>query len=334
MEKIKEIRNSLADIEEQLNVEHRELQVPKSLKYPTFSTFSRQDKSISFIKALQENGYRAEANWRSVSFILSDHDQGSAVIQAMKTGKPIFLHPHSARSMIMWDGIFKPSSFVRCNFVFAEGHKEVMRLYGYSRPVEVIGWSYSPIFKYRPSKEVKRILFAPIHPNRSATKSGQKLASVDLSLNRKAYEILKSIPGIELTVRYFGSLSENGLPEREQGINYSVAELSIESSLRELKMVYDVVVAHQTFAYLAIALGIPTVMFGEDVIPHSVDVKVKSWERYKDILKYPLDLLSDSPIEVLERAISSEEEILEWRKNFIGDPFDGNLFVQKLENYL
>jgi hypothetical protein len=97
---------------------------------------------------------------------------------------------------------------------------------------------------------------------------------------------------------------------------------------------YDLIVGHQTFAYLAIASGKPTVMFGEDVPPHSMHVPVRSWEKYKDLLKFPLDLLVGHPQDVLNQAASSEDSIREWKYNFIGSSFQSSCFLASLERYL
>jgi hypothetical protein len=158
---------------------------------------------------------------------------------------------------------------------------------------------------------------------------------VDQQLNRQTfkalYKMLKTKVIDRLVVRFSGSLEDNGLPLED--VEYEEATMSLENSLQSIQGGYDAVVAHQTFAYLAIASGIPTVMFGEWVPPHSMSITVKSWERYKDLLMYPLDILVGDPRDVLEQAICSDEPIREWKQNFIGTPFNPSCFVQQIERY-
>jgi hypothetical protein len=254
----------------------------------------------------------------------------------MRAHKVLFVHPHSARSMILWDGVVPPTTFTSCNFVFSPGQKEVMKRYGYTRPIEVVGWTYCPILPFKPSKELRSVLFAPIHPNAGKDKSGRALMEMDQHINRLAfrslYRLLKEKVIQRLVVRYSGTLLDNGLPLED--VEYEEATLTLESSLQSLQGGYDIVVAHQTFAYLAIASGIPTTMFGEWVPPHSMSVHVRSWDKYKNLLMYPLDLLSGDPQAILEQAACSDKAIQEWRHNFIGEPFNPSRFVNLVEGYM
>lgn len=300
-------------------------------RFPKFKMFSRQDKGLVFTQALEQSGYTLVHDWRTADFILADHDQRSDMKRMQRENKKLFIHPHSARSMILWDGILPTSPFVRCNFVFAPGHAKVMRLYGYTRPVEVIGWTYCPIKPFTPSPVIEKVLFAPIHPNQGADARGQRLTQHDKGLNTQTFEALQKLP-IKLTVRYFGKLEDNGIPCVD-GVEYVESDLTLKSSLDTIQA-HDIIVGHQTFAYLAIASGKPTVMFGEDTAPHAMHVQVRSWHRYRNLLMYPLDLLVGEPMGVLEQAARSDEPIQTWRKNFIGEPFDPNYFVTVLEKYL
>jgi|WetSurMetagenome_2_1015567.scaffolds.fasta_scaffold72279_2 hypothetical protein len=296
-----------------------------------FKLYERQDKGRKIREALQEAGYKETKGWRSAHLILADHDMRGELLQMYREHKKFFLYPHSVRSMIIWDGIIPPTSMPACNFVFAPGHKKVMELYGYKRPIEVMGWTYCPILPFEPIREIRNILFAPIHPNASPDPSGRRLMDIDQELNRRAFSRLHKL-GIPLTVRYSGALEHNGLSPYPD-VEYQVADLTLASSMLTIHN-YDLIVGHQTFAYLAIASGKPTVMFGEDVPPHSMHVQVRSWEKYKHLLKFPLDLLVGNPGDVLTQAASSEDSILEWKYNFIGKSFSSSCFLETLERYM
>lgn len=302
-----------------------------------YRMFSRQDKGQVFMDALDQSGYTQVTSWRNATLILGDHDQRGELRNMIRQHKPFFIHPHSARSMILWDGIIPPTSFTSCNFVFAPGHKQVMLKYGYRRPIEVIGWTYSPILPFKPSKELRRVLFAPIHPNAGVDRQGRRLMELDKQLNANTFQVLYKLLQYkvldQLVVRYSGVLEDNGLTYCPD-VTYEKATLTLTSSIQSIQSGYDVIVSHQTFAYLAVALGIPTVMFGEWVPPHSMSVTVKSWDQYKKLLMYPLDLLDGNPRKVLENAIACDEPIREWKHNFIGSTFHSSYFVQLVEKYL
>jgi hypothetical protein len=304
---------------------------PIVLRHPRVKMFSRKDKGEVLQEALHQAGFNIIHDWKRANFIIADHDQRGDIRRMQRENKAFFIQPHSARSMILWDGILPTTSFVRCNFVFAPGAKKVMQLYGYKRPVEVIGWTYCPIKPFTPSKKLERVLFAPIHPNQGQDSRGRRLMEVDVTLNQKAFDILYKL-GVDLTVRYTGALKDNGLEEKPD-VTYQLSDMTLDGSLRAMEGM-DLIVGHQTFAYMSIASGIPTLMFGEEVTPHAMHIKVRSWDRYRHLLMYPLDLLVDNPHTVIDEALSSDRSIREWRENFIGRPFQPDEFIRLLETYL
>jgi hypothetical protein len=244
----------------------------------------------------------------------------------------VFLYPHAARPQIVWDGIWEPWPNIRCNFVPAPGHKEVMQRYGYEFPVEVTGWTYCDLKPFRPVKEIKNILFGPIHPSARGW-----FAEEDLEANKATFKILLKYcraNHIKLTVRYIQDLKKNGI-ERVSGVNYIQGKPDL--TIREIDRA-DVVVGHQTFAYLAIARGKPTLMMREDIPPHTVyhgqTAYVKSWEKYADIMQYPLDILAGDAAAEIEKACKGTSEVKAWADRFINHPFDANYFVERLESYL
>jgi hypothetical protein len=208
-----------------------------------------------------------------------------------------------------------------------------MRAYGLRCPLKVVGWHFCPINPFKPRDRVKRILFAPIHPN-----SNGFLSRIDKDLNVRTFKRLLTLltDGIVLTVRYLHDLQQNGL-WKAGGVEYILGTPDL--SYREIDQ-SDLVVSHQTLAHLAVARGVPTLMMGEWLPPRwggSEDAPafVKSWDKYKDLLMYPLDVLADGDLnDLVCRAIFSDVEIADWRNRLIGQPFDGDHFVDSLENYL
>jgi len=98
------------------------------------------------------------------------------------------------------------------------------------------------------------------------------------------------------------------------------------------------VIGHQTFAYLAVARGKPTLMMREDLPPHTVShgqtVYAQSWEKYADLMMYPLDILAGEPAELIRRACQGDAAAAAWRERFVSTPWDAKKFVTILESYL
>ncbi len=294
-----------------------------------------QNKSAAYREALEKAGYlfTDRDNVQGVRFILSDADWRLNLMEnAAKRNIPVFLYPHAARPMVQYDGCVEPRA-VRCMFTQAPGGAEIMRRIGYPYPVEVSGWAYSAVRPFRPVSAVRRILFAPIHPNANGF-----LHKVDKDLNARTLQRLESFcreTGAALSVRLIGTPQQCGLTFGEGTEVHSGRKNNSSADMESA----DVVVSHQTFAYIAAALGIPTVMMGEDVPPRSGNSDagfcyVKHWDDYKDLLMYPLDILNGDPAEVIGKAAAGCAEAEAWKQRFIGDPFDGREFVRKLESYL
>ena len=101
----------------------------------------------------------------------------------------------------------------------------------------------------------------------------------------------------------------------------------------------DVVVGHQTYAWLAVARGVPTVMMDEEMPTHTSPRKgpssfAKHWDDYKDLIMYPLDILhTDDPMRLMERAAGSDGDIMEWKQRMIGEAFDPAKFAEVIKGY-
>lgn len=298
--------------------------------------FDHQNKSAKYKEALANAGYRfTERQYcQGVRFFLSDADWRTDMMEeAREKNIPVFLYPHAARPMVQYDGCVEPKP-VRAMFTQAPGGVEIMKRIGYPYPVEVSGWAYSDVKPFRPVKDVKRILYAPIHPNANGY-----LHEVDKDLNCRTLERLTAYchdRKIQLSVRYIDEPEKSGLRNVSPDVEMHRGKKNNTTFDMETA---DVVVAHQTFAYMAVALGIPTVMMGEDVPPRSGNTEegfcyVQHWDDYKDDLMFPLDILQGETEDVIQAACEGSEAVEAWKAKYIGEPFDGPAFVKKLESYL
>lgn len=307
-----------------------------------FALQPHQGKEFAYENALKQAGYHQSGYLRApVKFALFDLDNGpfgqgwsESLKGYAERGIPLFLYPHGARPMVQYDGILKVHPDVRCMFTHAAGGVEVMRAFGFPLPVEAVGWTFCKIEPFRPSNEIKSVLFGPIHPNENGW-----LSQVDKEINAKTFVKIHAWcqkSGARLQVRHLHAIEENGLPRLDDVIYYRG---SANQATADIDMA-DLVIGHQTFAFLAVARGKPTLMMSEETAPHSGNTDanftfVASWEKYKDRMMYPLDVLRCRNLDkLIDKAMSSDSEIREWRERFIGEPFNGKKFVERLEAYL
>jgi hypothetical protein len=308
-----------------------------------FLAMDHQHKGEKYVHALVTHGWKETANFTKAAFILLDADvlgRRPIAAKAHKQGKKIFLYPHAARPTLIWDGPFEPYQYISANFVIAKGHAEVMRRYGYPHPMEVTGWTYCNQQPFQatagrrlPGRQTG-VLFGPNHPNVNGW-----LSDVDMDINRRAYAVLLALVRagqINLTVQHLQELDHNGL-WLEPDVHYirSRPNQSVDSIDAA-----DVVVSTQTLAYLAIARGVPTIMMGESTPPRAGNSEetfrfVSSWDKYRDLMMFPLDILeTDDPAGLIQLASQSDEAIQAWREMFIGEMMNPAKFVQTVDRYM
>jgi len=299
-----------------------------------FYCFDHQGKANKLISTLSERYNQGDRN--TALFVLSDSDVSGRASQMERmrrsSARQFFIYPHAARPSLInahyhtWQG-------TTAQFVVNEYHAEVLRAYGYEKPLESIGWHLSPVEQFKPRNVDDRplkVLFAPIHPRN---------AQQDRDANKAAFDKLYPhvLSGdIELTIRHIGALSESGLPIAEK-VNYVCGLMNQTTSDMDNS---DVVIGHQTFAWLAVARGIPCVMFAEDMPTHFrrngvFYDDVACWDKVQHLFRYPLDLLCENDtIGLLRQTAQSDTRIQDWRRRMIGQAFDPALFVEKVEKYL
>ncbi len=304
-----------------------------------FICFNHQNKADALINALSGKYNLVHpriANRASVLFAMSDSDVAGRVTQFRAIQRAgcnrFFVYPHTARpSMIndyhpTWEG-------VTAQFVVNEYHTEVLRAYGYNKPLAETGWYLCDLRPFRPRERAYNVLFAPIHPRN---------APQDRDANARTFERLYPLAlkgKINLTVRHVGTLADNGLKQM-RGVTYVNGVTNGSDDRLASIDAADVVIGHQTFAWVAVARGTPTVMFAEDMPTHFRGIEqrytdVKSWAKVSPLFRYPLDILKESDtMALLDRSVKSDDEISDWRRRMIGEAFVPEKFVSILENYL
>lgn len=304
-----------------------------------FLFLDRQGKGLAFSQALRDRGWRTTLYHERASFVLTDSDTPGRRIHlecARSYGAGTHLFPHSSRPILTWDfPIYSPWEHTQAQYVVNENHAEIMRMYGYSKPLHPVGWSYCEMRPFQPCFPPKKILFGPIHP----VVSTGWLSETDKKINRSVFQRLLKVfkcRYIELTVRYLGTLEQNGL-WLEPGVNF--IQGSPELCTVEIDAA-DVVISHETLLYMAVAKGKGAIGLAEWETPRSGASKetymlVEHWDDYKDLVMFPYSILAeDDTFGMIERAARSDIDIAGWRERIIGQPFDADLFVHTLESYL
>lgn len=306
-----------------------------------YFVYDHQNKAKKIIEAL--NGgrfFRLECNdhFKGVRFVLTDTDilGRRYALERIRSKKVslFFVYPHAARPNLVND-IHQEWPYVTAHFVVSEGHADVMRSFGYSRPLVPIGWSLCPQREFQPRPIARNVLFAPIHP---------RCSKVDQDANRAAFQRLEKLAkngDIILTVRFIRSLPDSGL-ERVDHPNIIYTNGHMNQAYDQIDN-SDIVIAHQTFLYLAVARGVPSIGMAE-AMPTHIQIKgkpvqwVKHWKKYADMIRFPYDILdcttSNEVLNMLNEAVAGNGKIYDWRKRMIGRPFRKDRFIAKLEAYL
>lgn len=257
----------------------------------------------------------------------------SKIEKAYQQGAEIVIYTHGAPVNMCWDRVWTPDDRVRVYLAQSKGEKAIMQSYDYPKPIEVIGWHYCRTKKYKPVKEIKRVLFAPWHPHDTGY-----LMPLARQINGEIFNKLRATP-YELTVMHVESVRANGL-SHDSGVTYVESKKTVDFSLKYIDQA-DVVVSNlMTVASLAVARGKPMVAYGQDIRPHDgYDddniTYVKNWDKYRDMLRYPYDISNLKPKasqNLIEYAAQNEAK--EWREKFIGEQLDKDKLLSVLNNIL
>lgn len=313
-----------------------------------FIFMNHQQKGKVFADALKAKGgtsisyplphdYRPDRN----DFVLTDSDASPGKVHRLSMLRTqtrircFIVYPHAARPPLYAD-LYPVFEHTTMQMVSAVEHVEILRLIGYDKPMVVVGWSLCPIREFRSTwldyNKPLKVLFAPIHPH---------CASIDKNVNRQVYAILSKLHqqgAIELTVRFIKSMEASGLPhEHISKVLYSQGYL--DGDYHQIDMA-DVVVSHQTYAFMAVARGVPTVMMAEYMPTHTVRsddgyAYAKQWDKYKDRIMYPLDILDCAdPLMLLHQSCRDDSMIANWRERLIGQQFEPDTLWDKIKEYV
>ena len=292
---------------------------------------NHQHKGRPYHLALHAAGHHPKAAKADVVLVDRDRyiqtpDSTLAYVQNfIDQGAVIMIYPHSALPPWWYDGLVKLQPYVKCVFVIGEGQKAAMRIIEPGVHVETTGWPWCPQKKFQQPKELKRILFGPIHP------AGGRLRPEALQANKDIFYHLKRVQsqtGCEVVVRYIGDLKLQGLHPYHR---FEWIKGRPDGQTKEIDTA-DVVIAEGTFMYCSVARGKPTIGINQHLPVRANKMSDRytphHWEKYGDDLAYPINYEPGKLLEKIELAMQGEQT--EWRERFIGESMNGKAFVEKV----
>jgi hypothetical protein len=298
----------------------------------TFFCQHNRDKADPYTKVLLENGYQETKDIKTSDFIIIDHNWGDDVMEYLRwTGKPIFMILHGLRGSMFWDARYKIHPIESCYFLPAKGYIGMFRQGGYPANMKAVGFPWCEVKPFQPTT-MRKILFAPIHPD----DQGYHNTPEHADKNSQVWSILKEYAK-DYQITVYNSLKS----EKKSGITkidnvrYIPSSLSIDGALKMINQA-DIVISFDTFAFLSVASGKPTMMMDEYQYPPNKEPKKSlHWEIYEKSYKYPYTFLNmpGDPLSNMLQCVKDGSSIQEWKDNFIGNNFDKDLFLNTIKEY-
>ena len=302
----------------------------------TFSVARNKDAADTYIDALKLAGY--EEMRGDVDFYLLDRGMYGYRFEKrfqLLIQKPGFIYPHSPTAYFLWDGPEKPLP-AACTFVASDGAKKAMEIYSYPYRVEACGFSRCEVKEFKQTQG-RNLLFVPARPRVDGGQQRTKdLSAFKFILNhRNSFE--------NITICFTHSLEEIGFSAyeslyRDMGIEFILTNPKIGKPTPEMIeriKHFDLVISCTSVSAFAVALGIPTVFYGEsDILTSGNGTVAQHYSLYRDIYEFPLTLEKMSIAEVL--AVRDEKNLLveRWKRLNIGENFDAQKFLSIVAEYV
>lgn len=291
-------------------------------------------ESSPLIHALTEAGHELTADGPTDLFLIDlDPDMWGyrdLIDFYRECGAVVLQYPHGAPiSTLCYDNIYRPYEGVDGQLTYGQGEIDFFRAIDVERPARIMGWTLCRQFEFRPTIAPKRIVFAPTHVNGDGTIDDSRAKA-----NADVFQQLLDGPW-ELVVRYLGDMERLGLWQDDRVFRYVAG--SFDMTTVEMDAADCVVAGAGTYPCLAIARGVPTIMYGQFAAAvyglEGEEMKpLRTLDKYRDLVRYPFDV-EDAPLETLITLACSYEAI-EWKKAWIGEPFNAAAFVELIEAWV
>lgn len=303
----------------------------------TFCVVRNKDSAEGYIKALEVAGYK-EAGCNLADIVLLDRgNYGNRYAQrlALVRRKPGFIYPHSPTAYFLWDRIQEPLP-VKCNFVHGEGAKWAMRRYGYPHRVEACGFSRCEVAEFTPTAGTS-LLFVPARPRSDNGVWQEK--------NIRAFKFILDHRELfqKIGICYTASLATIGFEQysdiyKGMEINFILTNPKTSphptQEMIERIREADLVISCTTVSALSVAMGKPTIQYGEDdVLTDGGGHMAKNYHLYRDIYEFPLQLERMDIDDVLAVREEKNAAVERWKTLNLGGKFMPERFISVIEEY-
>jgi len=294
-----------------------------------FVVFDHEGKGLHLHQALLNQGHTASPTLEDADLLLLDcdwewaHPRPELIAAAHNLGIKVALYPHGGLpTTFIYDGLTQPDPLVSLRLEHGPGSLEIAELiradHADDLNQEAVGWLYSPTLPYAPVEEPRRLLFAPMHPNIEALQKQINGHDPAPKMNQELYQQLLDLD-MDLTVSVVAPPWRNGLYAHPKAKFIPNHEMDIHHSVRLIAQA-DVVVATGTIAAAAVALGKPTVMFGQGDFTDYIDGAYREADHaslYAGLCHYPYDADEADLGDLIQDACQWEAE--EWRQRWVGE---------------
>lgn len=259
--------------------------------------------------------------------LLTDYDQGPPYEDLCSAHEKVLVHPHGA-GLVGWTA---PHPHTIGQFVHGPGQVEVLKRAGYPRRVEAIGWNFCEQRPFRGAvKDKPYVLFGVQHRMNDGWIEPWMEA-----MHRPIAEALMALPvwPVFRAIHAPYGIHEKFLQVTDGSYGIQIGEGSIRDAVWAVDQADVVIGPAYTLPCIAIARGVPTIMFGQK--PRETPGygypthPLASWGKYVEISTYPWSV-EGAPMDEAIRVASSNEAS-RWRERFIGPAFDADAFVAQFE---
>lgn len=291
-----------------------------------FGLFDHAGKGLYLRQKLLEAGHQHADTPEECELLVLDCDWPWAaprpmlIERAKNAGAKIVTYPHGGRpTVFVYDGLAEPDERVDARLEHGPGSIQLAETFtDQDLHQQAFGWLYSPTHPFRPPETLKKVLFAPLHCNVEALLKGTNGHDPAPVANQEIYRRLLAVPNIEITVSIVGPPWRNGLWQHPRARFAPNPQMLFQHSFEQI-LSADAVVASGTMLAAAVALGKPTVGFCQDIFVDYIDghyVEANNADRYRSLVRYPLDAEGDSLQRLLDHAVAAEQT--RWRNLWVG----------------